>query len=162
MLRLARLLRRHRPHQPPVLAGIHGQTLRERTSRQCRTGPHDHGDNLRLRSSGTTVNLPRRRASGSRGQLACKSLTSIHAPARKGTPVGASRRVAWIRRRHWFWSVPTPAGSRTPAGSSTHEKDFDRGEDRSWATLPGPLAGSFRLHLDTDLSRLSTGIEIAG
>jgi hypothetical protein len=62
--------------------------------RQCRTGPHDHGDNLGLRSSGATVDLPRRRASGSRGQLACNSLTRIRAPARQDTPAGGVRRAA--------------------------------------------------------------------
>jgi len=55
--------------------GYTGKRSGSERRRQCFTGPHDHGDNLRLRSSGTTVNLPRRRASGSPGQLACKSLT---------------------------------------------------------------------------------------
>ncbi len=48
--------------------------------RQCHTGSHDHGDNLRLRSSGTTVSLPRRRASSSSGQLAFASLTRTRVP----------------------------------------------------------------------------------
>ena len=62
--------------------------------RQCRTGPHDHGDNLGLRSSGTTVDLPRRRASSSPGQLACKSLTRTRVPARQDTSAGGVRRAA--------------------------------------------------------------------
>ena len=130
--------------------------------RQCHTGSHDHGDNLRLRSSGTTVSLPRRRASSSSGQLAFASLTRTRFP-RPARHASRRREASGLRRRHcWFWSVPTPAGSRTPAGSITHEKDFDHGEDRSWATLPGPLAWRFRLHLDRDLSRLSARSENAG
>ena len=47
--------------------------------RQCHTGSHDHGDNLRLRS-GPTVSLPRRRASSSSGRLAFASLTRTRVP----------------------------------------------------------------------------------
>lgn len=89
--------------------------------RQCHTGSHDHGDNLRLRSSGTTVSLPRRRASSSSGQLAFASLTRTRVP-RPARHASGRREASSLRPQTLLVLVCSRPGRFTNPGRIDHSR----------------------------------------
>ena len=89
--------------------------------RQCHTGSHDHGDNLRLRSSGITVSLPRRRASSSSGQLASASLTRTRVP-RPARHASGRREASSLRPQTLLVLVCSRPGRFTNPGRIDHSR----------------------------------------
>ena len=89
--------------------------------RQCHTGSHDHGDNLRLRSAGTTVSLPRRRASSSCGQLAFASLTQTRVP-RPARHASGRRKATGLRPQTLLVLVCSHPGRFTNPGRIDHAR----------------------------------------